>query len=152
MLAVAVCIMYAGLAWMFIASSSLLSWSSYTFFKAHCTRECGSLINWLSLKSTTLKILYKAFFIILFQEKEWKCTNNLAVLNLETMAWESPSVEVYEDAVPRARAGKLFNNSPRVSSISFLMIAWVKKDPRTRPSFLSFRKVKLPEGYELRSL
>lgn len=41
------------------------------------------------------------------QEKEWKCTNNLAVLNLDTMAWESPSVDVFEDAVPRARAGMI---------------------------------------------
>jgi host cell factor len=38
-------------------------------------------------------------------EKEWKCTNNLACLNLETMAWETPSMEVFEDAIPRARAG-----------------------------------------------
>ena len=38
-------------------------------------------------------------------EKEWKCTNNLACLNLESMAWEAPSMEVFEDAIPRARAG-----------------------------------------------
>ena len=38
-------------------------------------------------------------------EKEWKCTNNLACLNLETSAWETPSIEVFEDAIPRARAG-----------------------------------------------
>ena len=38
-------------------------------------------------------------------EKEWKCTNNLASLNLETMTWETPSMEVFEDAIPRARAG-----------------------------------------------
>ena len=38
-------------------------------------------------------------------EKEWKCTNNLATLNLESMTWETPSLEVLEDAVPRARAG-----------------------------------------------
>merc|ERR1712223_2322511 len=38
-------------------------------------------------------------------EKEWKCTNNLATLNLETHTWETPSLEVLEDAVPRARAG-----------------------------------------------
>ena len=43
----------------------------------------------------------------MLQEKEWKCTNNLAVLNMDTMGWESPSVDVFEDAVPRARAGKL---------------------------------------------
>ena len=38
-------------------------------------------------------------------EKEWKCTNTLASLNMETMAWESLSIEVFEDAMPRARAG-----------------------------------------------
>jgi len=38
-------------------------------------------------------------------EKEWKCTNTLASLNMETMAWESLSMEVFEDAMPRARAG-----------------------------------------------
>ena len=38
-------------------------------------------------------------------EKEWKCTNNLACLNIESMAWETPSMEVFEDAIPRARAG-----------------------------------------------
>lgn len=38
-------------------------------------------------------------------EKEWKCTNTLASLNLETMTWEPMAMEVFEDAVPRARAG-----------------------------------------------
>lgn len=38
-------------------------------------------------------------------EKEWKCTNTLASLNMETMIWESLSLEVFEDAMPRARAG-----------------------------------------------
>lgn len=38
-------------------------------------------------------------------EKEWKCTNTLASLNLETMAWEPLSMESYDEAVPRARAG-----------------------------------------------
>ena len=38
-------------------------------------------------------------------EKEWKCTNTLASLNMETMNWESLSMEVFEDAMPRARAG-----------------------------------------------
>ncbi|XP_059090898.1 host cell factor-like [Tigriopus californicus] len=38
-------------------------------------------------------------------EKEWKCTNNLSCLNMETMMWETPSMEVFEDAIPRARAG-----------------------------------------------
>ncbi|GFR81111.1 host cell factor [Elysia marginata] len=38
-------------------------------------------------------------------EKEWKCTNTLASLNLETMTWEPLAMEVFEDALPRARAG-----------------------------------------------
>ncbi|XP_078677022.1 host cell factor 1-like isoform X3 [Branchiostoma floridae x Branchiostoma belcheri] len=38
-------------------------------------------------------------------EKEWKCTNTLASLNLETMTWEPLAMEVFEDSVPRARAG-----------------------------------------------
>ncbi|XP_022240163.1 host cell factor 1-like isoform X3 [Limulus polyphemus] len=38
-------------------------------------------------------------------EKEWKCTNTLASLNLETMTWEPLAMEVFEDAIPRARAG-----------------------------------------------
>ena len=38
-------------------------------------------------------------------EKEWKCTNNLACLNIESSVWESPSMEVFEEAIPRARAG-----------------------------------------------
>ncbi|GIY10346.1 host cell factor 1 [Caerostris darwini] len=38
-------------------------------------------------------------------EKEWKCTNTLASLNLEKMTWEPLSMECAEDSVPRARAG-----------------------------------------------
>ena len=38
-------------------------------------------------------------------EKEWKCTNTLATLNMDTMVWENNSMEVFEDANPRARAG-----------------------------------------------
>ncbi|KAG8186577.1 hypothetical protein JTE90_020871 [Oedothorax gibbosus] len=38
-------------------------------------------------------------------EKEWKCTNTLASLNLDNMTWESLNLESYEDTVPRARAG-----------------------------------------------
>ncbi|KAK3923784.1 Host cell factor 1 [Frankliniella fusca] len=38
-------------------------------------------------------------------EKEWKCTNSLACLNLETMTWESFQVDTYEDNIPKARAG-----------------------------------------------
>ncbi|KAL3851844.1 hypothetical protein ACJMK2_015546, partial [Sinanodonta woodiana] len=38
-------------------------------------------------------------------EKEWKCTNTLASLNLDNMTWEPLAMEVFEDALPRARAG-----------------------------------------------
>ncbi|KAE8743312.1 hypothetical protein FOCC_FOCC011093 [Frankliniella occidentalis] len=38
-------------------------------------------------------------------EKEWKCTNSLACLNLETMTWESFQMDTYEDNIPKARAG-----------------------------------------------
>lgn len=38
-------------------------------------------------------------------EKEWKCTNTLASLNIDTMTWEPLAMEVFEDALPRARAG-----------------------------------------------
>ncbi|XP_069142233.1 host cell factor 1-like [Argopecten irradians] len=38
-------------------------------------------------------------------EKEWKCTNTLASLNLDSMMWEPLAMEVFEDALPRARAG-----------------------------------------------
>uniref|UniRef100_A0A8D0H827 Host cell factor C1 n=1 Tax=Sphenodon punctatus TaxID=8508 RepID=A0A8D0H827_SPHPU len=38
-------------------------------------------------------------------EKEWKCTNTLACLNLDTMAWEPILVDTLEDNIPRARAG-----------------------------------------------
>lgn len=38
-------------------------------------------------------------------EKEWKCTNNLACLNLETMHWDALSMEAFEETIPRARAG-----------------------------------------------
>ncbi|XP_043193091.1 host cell factor 2-like isoform X2 [Amphibalanus amphitrite] len=38
-------------------------------------------------------------------EKEWKCTNTLASLNLESMEWEPLAMEAFEDAIPRARAG-----------------------------------------------
>lgn len=40
------------------------------------------------------------------QEKEWKCTNTLASLNLDTVTWESLTMEVFDESlVPRARAG-----------------------------------------------
>ncbi|XP_072928090.1 host cell factor 1-like isoform X1 [Hemitrygon akajei] len=38
-------------------------------------------------------------------EKEWKCTNTLACLDLETMTWTQISTESFEDNIPRARAG-----------------------------------------------
>uniref|UniRef100_A0A336LSF8 CSON003130 protein n=1 Tax=Culicoides sonorensis TaxID=179676 RepID=A0A336LSF8_CULSO len=38
-------------------------------------------------------------------EKEWKCTNTLACLNLETMTWEDILLDESEENTPRARAG-----------------------------------------------
>ncbi|XP_060788449.1 host cell factor 1b isoform X2 [Neoarius graeffei] len=38
-------------------------------------------------------------------EKEWKCTNTLACLNLDTMSWETILMDTLEDNIPRARAG-----------------------------------------------
>lgn len=38
-------------------------------------------------------------------EKEWKCTNTLATLNLDTMKWELITTESFDDSMPRARAG-----------------------------------------------
>ncbi|XP_041130055.1 host cell factor 1-like [Polyodon spathula] len=38
-------------------------------------------------------------------EKEWKCTNTLACLNLDSMTWEPIQMDTLEDNVPRARAG-----------------------------------------------
>ena len=38
-------------------------------------------------------------------EKEWKCTNSLACLNLETMTWENFQMDTYEENIPKARAG-----------------------------------------------
>lgn len=38
-------------------------------------------------------------------EKEWKCTNTLASLNLDTMTWDNISLDKFEECVPRARAG-----------------------------------------------
>ncbi|XP_036960577.1 host cell factor 1-like [Acanthopagrus latus] len=38
-------------------------------------------------------------------EKEWKCTNTLACLNLDTMCWETVLMDGLEENVPRARAG-----------------------------------------------
>ncbi|XP_029465788.1 host cell factor 1 [Rhinatrema bivittatum] len=38
-------------------------------------------------------------------EKEWKCTNTLACLNLDSMTWEHILMDTMEDNIPRARAG-----------------------------------------------
>uniref|UniRef100_A0A8C9RE80 Host cell factor 1 n=1 Tax=Scleropages formosus TaxID=113540 RepID=A0A8C9RE80_SCLFO len=38
-------------------------------------------------------------------EKEWKCTNTLACLNLDSMTWETVLMDTLEDNIPRARAG-----------------------------------------------
>ncbi|TDH11061.1 hypothetical protein EPR50_G00081540 [Perca flavescens] len=38
-------------------------------------------------------------------EKEWKCTNTLACLNLDTMCWETVLMDSVEENLPRARAG-----------------------------------------------
>uniref|UniRef100_A0A6Q2XGA9 Host cell factor 1 n=1 Tax=Esox lucius TaxID=8010 RepID=A0A6Q2XGA9_ESOLU len=38
-------------------------------------------------------------------EKEWKCTNTLACLNLDSMTWQSVLMDTLEDNIPRARAG-----------------------------------------------
>ncbi|XP_026223503.1 host cell factor 1b isoform X2 [Anabas testudineus] len=38
-------------------------------------------------------------------EKEWKCTNTLACLNLDTMCWETVLMDSVEENIPRARAG-----------------------------------------------
>ncbi|KAH8252410.1 hypothetical protein KR038_009601, partial [Drosophila bunnanda] len=38
-------------------------------------------------------------------EREWKCTNTLAVLDLDTMTWDNVTLDTVEDNVPRARAG-----------------------------------------------
>ncbi|NP_001122009.1 host cell factor 1b isoform X1 [Danio rerio] len=38
-------------------------------------------------------------------EKEWKCTNTLACLNLDSMSWETILMDTLEDNIPRARAG-----------------------------------------------
>ena len=39
------------------------------------------------------------------EKSEWKCTNTLACLDLEQMRWMSHSMEMFEEQMPRARAG-----------------------------------------------
>ncbi|XP_023036641.1 host cell factor isoform X1 [Drosophila willistoni] len=38
-------------------------------------------------------------------EREWKCTNTLAILDLDSMTWDNLTVDTVEENVPRARAG-----------------------------------------------
>ncbi|KAB7506202.1 Host cell factor 1 [Armadillidium nasatum] len=39
------------------------------------------------------------------EKSEWKCTNTLAVLDLDTMSWVNISMDLFEEQMPRARAG-----------------------------------------------
>ncbi|XP_069793528.1 host cell factor 1-like isoform X2 [Narcine bancroftii] len=55
-------------------------------------------------------------------EKEWKCTNTLACLDLETMNWTQISTESFEDSIPRARAGHCS------VSISTRLYVWSGRD------------------------
>ncbi|XP_032892860.1 host cell factor 1-like isoform X1 [Amblyraja radiata] len=55
-------------------------------------------------------------------EKEWKCTNTLACLDLETMIWTQISTESFEDSIPRARAGHCS------VSISTRLYVWSGRD------------------------
>lgn len=41
----------------------------------------------------------------IIHEKEWRCTNTLGVLDLETMTWQYVSQETDSESTPRARAG-----------------------------------------------
>jgi host cell factor len=55
-------------------------------------------------------------------EKEWKCTNQLACLNLETMSWEELKLDTTEENMPRARAGHC------AASIHTRMYIWSGRD------------------------
>lgn len=55
-------------------------------------------------------------------EKEWKCTNQLACLNLETMSWEELKMDANEENMPRARAGHC------AASIHTRMYIWSGRD------------------------
>lgn len=55
-------------------------------------------------------------------EKEWKCTNQLACLNLETMSWEDLNLDTNEENMPRARAGHC------AASIHTRMYIWSGRD------------------------
>lgn len=55
-------------------------------------------------------------------EKEWKCTNQLACLNLESMTWEELQLDTTEENMPRARAGHC------AASIHTRMYIWSGRD------------------------
>ncbi|CAM9959733.1 unnamed protein product [Lampetra planeri] len=55
-------------------------------------------------------------------EKEWKCTSNLACLNLETMTWQSVPTDTSEDNNPRPRAGHC------AVSINSRLFVWSGRD------------------------
>ncbi|CAG0919961.1 unnamed protein product [Notodromas monacha] len=39
------------------------------------------------------------------REKEWRCSNSFAALNLDTLHWESFAMDMHEESLPIARAG-----------------------------------------------
>uniref|UniRef100_A0A6B2FWS8 Host cell factor 1 (Trinotate prediction) n=1 Tax=Myxobolus squamalis TaxID=59785 RepID=A0A6B2FWS8_MYXSQ len=41
----------------------------------------------------------------MYVEMDWKCTNNVSCLNLDSLQWENVNIPDSEDLVPRARAG-----------------------------------------------
>ena len=55
-------------------------------------------------------------------EKEWKCTNTIGSLNVDTMSWEVLGTDVFEDSLPRARAG---HSSVQINSRVFV---WSGRD------------------------
>ncbi|CAF3025275.1 unnamed protein product [Rotaria socialis] len=55
-------------------------------------------------------------------EKEWKCTNTLAAVNLETNTWELLGQECLDENVPRARAGHC------AVSVNTRMYIWSGRD------------------------
>ena len=54
-------------------------------------------------KLVYLKIIF--FYFLFSHQKQSKCTNTLACLNLEQMRWEELPVDGAEENTPRARAG-----------------------------------------------
>lgn len=59
---------------------------------------------------------------VLTAQKEWKCSNTLACLNLETLTWESVSLDKTEEYLPRARAGHCS------SVVNSRMFVWSGRD------------------------